>query len=70
MWHTDNVELIFLDFWGTKLVNLTCRFIDGFEATILVLPVPRVPTAPRFAEESERRAAATDVANTPAVTKE
>lgn len=51
-------------------MNLTCRFIDGLETIMLVLPVARVPTAPRFAEESERTAAASDVANTPAVTKE
>lgn len=30
----------------------------------------RVPTAPRFAEETEKIAAANDVANIPTVTKE
>lgn len=51
-------------------MNLTCRFIDGLEITISVLPMERMPAAPTLAEEIERRAAASDVAPTPAVTKE
>lgn len=50
--------------------KLTCRFIEGSEATILALPEARVSIAPRFAYERERTAAASDVANIPAVTKE
>lgn len=44
---------------------LTCRFIDGSEATKLLLAI-----APRFVEEIERVAAASAVAKTPAVTNE
>lgn len=49
---------------------ITCRFIDGLEATKSVLPELRVPSIPRFAEEIDRIAAASDVANIPAVTNE
>lgn len=51
-------------------LKLTCRFIEGSEATMLELPEARVSIAPRFAYETERTAAANDVASIPAVIKE
>lgn len=49
---------------------LTCRFIDGSEATKLLLAELSLLIAPRFVEESERIAAASVVAKTPEVTNE
>ncbi len=52
-----------------NLLILTCKFIDGSEATT-VLPEATALIAPRFAEESERMAAASAVAIVPIVTNE
>lgn len=43
----------------------TCRFVDGPEKSMLVLPEARVPTASKFAVESESIVAARDVATIP-----
>jgi hypothetical protein len=53
-----------------NILILTCKFGDGFKATMLVLPEATVPIASRFAEEIERMAAASAVATVPAVTNE
>jgi hypothetical protein len=53
-----------------NLLILTCKFIDGSEATTVVLPEATALIAPRFAEESERMAAASAVAIVPIVTNE
>lgn len=51
-------------------MNLTCIFIEESEAITLILSEATLPTAPRCADEIERRAAASDVANIPALTND